>query len=100
MQKEGSVAVEQAYIARFPSLLGGSGGASSAIIPKQLEHIQLYVLHYILRYNREVVFFSAVALRKLHGICSTRSTALLWRPANTSFVQRSYTLRSEGGNRT
>jgi hypothetical protein len=41
-----------------------------------------------LRYNREVVFFSAVALRKLHGICSTRSTALLWRPANASFVQK------------
>ena len=75
-QKEGSVAVEQASVTRFPPLLGGSGGASRAIIPKQLEHIQLYVLHYILRYNREVVFFSAVALRKLHGICSTRSTAL------------------------
>ena len=64
-----------------------SGGASRAIIPKQLEHIQLYVLHYILRYNREVVFFSAVALRKLHGICSTRSTALLWHLANAPLVQ-------------
>jgi len=54
----------------------GSGGASGAIIPKQLEHIQLYVLQYILRYNREVVFFSAMVLLKLHGNCSTRSTAL------------------------
>jgi len=80
--------VEQAYIARFPSLLGGSGGASRAIIPKQLEHIQLYVLHYILRYNREVVFFSAVALRKLHGICSTRSTALLWHLANAPLMKQ------------
>ena len=28
------------------------------------------------------------ALRKLHGICSTRSTALLWHLAYTSFVQK------------
>ena len=67
--------VEQASVARFPPLLGGSGGASGAIIPKQLEHIQIYVLKYILRYNREVVFFFAVALRKLYGNCSI---ALLW----------------------
>ena len=72
----GSVAVEQASVTHFPPLLGGSGGASGAIIPKQLEHIQLYVLQYILRYNREVVFFSAVALLKLHGNYSARSTAL------------------------
>ena len=39
VQKEGSVAVEQASVTRFPPLLGGSGGASGAIIPKQLEHI-------------------------------------------------------------
>ena len=38
-EKEGSVAVEQASVTRFPPLLGGSGGASGAIIPKQLEHI-------------------------------------------------------------
>jgi hypothetical protein len=39
VQKEGSVAVEQASVTRFPPLLGGSSGASGAIIPKQLQHI-------------------------------------------------------------
>ena len=68
--------MEQASVTRFPPLLVGSGGASGAIIPKQLEHIQLYVLQYILRFNREAVFFSAMALLKLHGNYSTRSTAL------------------------
>jgi hypothetical protein len=36
VKKEGSLAVEQASVTRFPPLLGGSGGASGAIIPKQL----------------------------------------------------------------
>ena len=39
VQKEGSVVVEQASVTRFPPLLGGSGGASGANIPKQLKHI-------------------------------------------------------------
>ena len=39
VQKEGSVAVEQASVTRFPPLLGGSSGASGAIIPKQLQRI-------------------------------------------------------------
>ena len=34
------------------------------------------------------MLYTAVALRKLHGICSTRSTALLRHPANASFVQK------------
>ena len=37
--REGSVAVEQASVTRFPPLLGGSGGAGGANIPKQLQHI-------------------------------------------------------------
>jgi hypothetical protein len=32
--------------------------------------------------------YTALALRKLHGNCSTRSTALLWHSDNASFVQK------------
>ncbi|MDP4064230.1 hypothetical protein IMCC1933_03290 [Rhodobacteraceae bacterium IMCC1933] len=39
VQKEGSVAVEQASVTRFRPLLVGSSGASGAIIPKQLQYI-------------------------------------------------------------
>ena len=80
--------MEQASVTRFPPLLVGSGGASGAIIPKQLEHIQLYVLQCILWCNWETVLYTAVALRKLHGICSTRSTALLWHLAKTSLMKQ------------
>ena len=80
-------------ISYFPQAVGivdiASDGDLDVIIPLNKGYRTNYMfLDYILRYNRETVLYTAVALRKLHGICSTRSTALLRHPANASFVQK------------
>ena len=57
-----------------------------------------YIVYYGLIGKR--CFATAVALHKLHGNCSTRSTALLWPHPAPRSCRRSSTLRSESGNRT
>ena len=52
-----------------------------------LKLCQYLLTNGVAKKGTETVFWTAEALRKLHGICSTRSTALLWHSDNALFVQ-------------
>ena len=101
MQKEGSVAVEQASVTRFPPLLGGSGGAGGANYTETIiAYITLcfYIVYYGLIGKR---YFGprrrCVSYMEFAPLAPPLYFGIQTMPHS---CRRSSTLRSDSGKRT